>query len=130
MQITPPPPTLERSEPPGRALIDSVDLPRVAWYVPGMTKKIAISLPNETLERAKTAVKRGKAPNVSNYIALLIDRESATESFEEMIAAWLHKSGATEREILAAEQQVLKELDGAGLLPKGRCRARARSKVG
>ena len=88
-----------------------------------MTKKIAVSLPDKTLERAKHAVKRGKAPNVSNYIALLIDQESATESFEEMIADFIRESGATEKEIRAAERQALEDFKGAGLLPKGRHRA-------
>lgn len=31
--------------------------------------KISVSLPDKTLERAKIAVKHGRAPNVSSYIA-------------------------------------------------------------
>ena len=85
-----------------------------------MTRKIAVSLPDKTLERAKTAVKRGKAPNVSNYIASLIDQESATESFEAMIADWLRESGATEVEIRAAKRRALKDFERAGLVPKDR----------
>lgn len=100
------------------------------WYVLGMTKKIAVSLPDRTLERAQTAVKRGKAPNVSNYIALLIDRESASETFEEMIADWLRKSGATERQIRDAERSALADFERAGLIPKGKRREAASRKTG
>ena len=87
-----------------------------------MTKKIAVSLPDQTLERAQTAVKRGKAPNVSNYIAQLIDRESATETFEEMISDWLRESGATAKEIRAAERSALADFERAGIIPKGKRR--------
>ena len=95
-----------------------------------MTKKIAVSLPDQTLARAKAAVKRGRALNVSNYIAALIDQESASESFEEMIADWLRKSGATAAEIRAAEQRTLVDFAAAGLLPKGGQRAATTRKAG
>jgi Arc/MetJ-type ribon-helix-helix transcriptional regulator len=83
-----------------------------------MTKKIAISLPDETLERARAAVERGKAANVSNYVASLIDQASATETFAEMVADWLRESGAAEENIRAAERQVLRDFETAGLVPK------------
>ena len=95
-----------------------------------MTKKIAVSLPDQTLARAQAAVKRGKAPNVSNYIALLIDQESATESFEEMIEDLLRQSGATEKQIRAAERETLADFERAGLIPKGKRREAASRKTG
>lgn len=95
-----------------------------------MTKKIAVSLPDGTLERARAAVRRGKAPNLSNYIAALIDHEAATESFEEMIADWLRKSGATEAEIRAAEGRTVADFEAAGLVPKGKGRGAAARKAG
>lgn len=95
-----------------------------------MTKKIAVSLPDRTLASAKSAVARGKAPNVSNYIALLIDQESAAESFEQMIADLLRESGATEKEIRAAERRALDDFKTAGLLPKRKPRAEAARKAG
>jgi Arc/MetJ-type ribon-helix-helix transcriptional regulator len=95
-----------------------------------MTKKIAVSLPDGTLERARAAVRRGKAPNLSNYIAALIDHQAATESFEEMIADWLRKSGATEAEIRDLERRTLADFEGSGLVPKARGRAAAARKVG
>lgn len=94
-----------------------------------MTKKIAVSLPDRTLERAKIAVKRGKAPNVSNYIALLIDEESASESFEEMIADFVQKSGASAKEIQAASRQARKDFEKAGLLTPGKHREEASRKA-
>ena len=95
-----------------------------------MTKKIAVSLPDQTLERAQTAVKRGKAPNVSNYIAQLIDQQSATETFEEMISDWLRESGATAKEIRAAERSALADFERAGIIPKGKRREASSRKAG
>ncbi len=100
------------------------------WYVVGMTKKIAVSLPDQTLERAQLAVQNGKAPNVSNYIALLIDQQSASESFEAMVADWLRTSGATAKEIRAAERRALADFERAGLVPKGRRREAASRRAG
>ena len=101
-----------------------------AWYVLGMTKKIAVSLPDRTLQRARTAVRRGKAPNVSNYIALLIDQEGASESFEEMIADWLRESGATETEIRTAERRTVADFRRASLVPRGKRRAETPRRAG
>ena len=100
------------------------------WYVLGMTKKIAVSLPDRTLERAKIAVKRGKAPNVSNYIARLIDQANTSESFDEMIADFVKKSGAGENETRAAERQALKEFEKAGLPTQAKHREAASRKAG
>jgi len=68
-----------------------------------MTRNITISLPDQTLRRAQSAVSLGKARNVSNYIALLIEQECAAESFDEMIADWLRESKATAGEIRASQ---------------------------
>jgi Arc/MetJ-type ribon-helix-helix transcriptional regulator len=80
-----------------------------------MTKKIAISLPDGSLRKARAAVKAGKAPNVSNYIAHLIDDATAQETFGDMIAAWLGESGATEEELRAAEEESRMAFARAGL---------------
>lgn len=53
-----------------------------------MTKKIAISLPDE---------------------------ESANEPFEEMIAALIHESGASESQIRTADEESRKVFERAGL---------------
>jgi Arc/MetJ-type ribon-helix-helix transcriptional regulator len=80
-----------------------------------MTKKIAISLPDKSLQKAKAAVRAGKAPNVSNYIAHLIEDANADETFNEMIAAWVKESGATEEEFRAAEEESRLAFERAGL---------------
>jgi Arc/MetJ-type ribon-helix-helix transcriptional regulator len=85
-------------------------------YALGMTRKIAISLPDSTLEKAKAAIRAGKAPNVSSYIARLIEGASATETFDEMIAAWVRESGASQEEINAAREESRRAFERAGLL--------------
>jgi Arc/MetJ-type ribon-helix-helix transcriptional regulator len=79
-----------------------------------MTKKIAISLPDESVEKVRQAVRKRRAPSVSNYIARLIEEASANETFEEMIAAWIRESGATEAQIRAAEEESQRAFERAG----------------
>ena len=95
-----------------------------------MTKKIAISLPDQSLRKARAAVRAGKAPNVSNYIAHLIEDAGAEESFGDMIAAWVRDSGATEEELLAAEEESRVAFERAGLDHRRDHRAKARRKTG
>src|SRR5205823_14177073 len=89
-----------------------------AWYVLGMTKKIAISLPDATVGKARAAVRAGRAANVSNYIGKLIEEASAEESFQEMSADLLRESGATPDQIAAARVEVEEDFERAGLIPK------------
>lgn len=84
-----------------------------------MTKKIAISVPDSSLRKVKAAVKAGKAPSVSNYIVQLIERASANETFDEMVAAWVGESGASEEEIRAARDESRAAFDRAGLSGRG-----------
>jgi hypothetical protein len=101
-----------------------------AWYALGMTKKIAISLPDASLRKAKTAVRAGKAPTVSNYVAQLIDAASTEEAFSEMIARWIAESGATSADLRAAEEESRMAFARAGLEPKKEPREKARRKAG
>jgi hypothetical protein len=95
-----------------------------------MTKKIAISLcPTKSLQKAKAAVKAGKAPNVSNYISHLIEDANAAETFGEMIEAWIRESGATEDELRAAEEESRLAFARAGLEHKNGHREKARRKA-
>ena len=95
-----------------------------------MTKKIAISLPDESIERARVAIRRGRAPNMSNYIAQLIDEASANEPFEELIAELIRESGASEAQIRAADKESLKAFERAGLVRKGTRRDARTRKAG
>src|SRR5262249_10833596 len=99
-----------------------LDRSRRSRYVSSMTRKIAISLPDSTLKKAKDAVRSGKARNVSNYVARLIEHASAAETFEGMIADWVRESGATEEEIHAAEEESREAFERVGLVPKDKRR--------
>jgi hypothetical protein len=85
-----------------------------------MTSKIAISMPDSSLRKAKAAVKAGKAASVSNYIVRLIEDASARETFEEMIASWVGESGASEQEVAVARKESLAAFERVGLVGKGR----------
>jgi hypothetical protein len=95
-----------------------------------MTKKIAISVPCSTLDKAKAAIRAGRAPTLSNYIARLIEDASATETFDEMIAAWVRESGASKDEIAAAHEESRRAFARAGLAGRGHQRERAARKAG
>ena len=94
-----------------------------------MTRKIAISLPDSTLDKARTAIRAGRAPNVSNYVARLIEEASATETFDEMIAAWVRESGASQQEINAAHEESRRAFERAGLARRGQQREKAARKA-
>jgi Arc/MetJ-type ribon-helix-helix transcriptional regulator len=95
-----------------------------------MTKKIAISLPDASLRKATAAVKAGRAPNMSNYIARLIEDASADETFDQMIAEWVRESGATEQQIRVADEESRQAFERAGLVRKGARREPASRKTG
>jgi hypothetical protein len=102
----------------------------VLRYALGMTRKIAISLPDATLRKARAAVKARKVPSVSNYIARLIEDASAGETFDEMIADWVRQSGATQAEIRAAQQESREAFERAGLVRKENRREKAARRAG
>jgi hypothetical protein len=95
-----------------------------------MTKKIAISLPDATLGKARAAVKDRGASSLSSYIGRLIEDASASESFEEMLAEWVQESGATPEEIRAAHKESLEAFARAGLVRRGKSREKATHKAG
>lgn len=95
-----------------------------------MTVKIAVSLPERTLARAKAVVKKGRAASVSGYIARLIDQEAEEESFAQMIARWNREDGRTPDEIARGEQRVRADFVRAGLVRGSSARARGRRKRG
>ena len=95
----------------------------------GMTKKIAISLPDSTLGKAQAAIRAGRAANVSSYIVRLIEDASATETFDEMIATWVRYSGANQEEIDAAHEESRLAFERAGLIGGGHRRENAARKA-
>jgi len=95
-----------------------------------MTRKIAISLPDATLGKARAAVKDRGAASLSSYIGLLIEDASAAETFEQMLAAWVQESGASPAQIRAAEAESFEAFKRAGLIPTGKRREKAARKAG
>jgi Arc/MetJ-type ribon-helix-helix transcriptional regulator len=95
-----------------------------------MTRKIAISLPDATLGKARAAVRDRGAASLSSYIGRLIEDASATETFEEMLAAWIQESGATSAEIRAAQKESLEAFERAGLTEGRNQREKAGRKAG
>lgn len=93
-----------------------------------MTVKIAVSLPDRTLERAKSVVKSGRAESVSGYIATLIDREAEEESFQAMLARWNREDGRSAEDIRAGEAAALADFERAGLIQPATRRKKARAR--
>jgi hypothetical protein len=99
-------------------------------YAVGMTRKIAISLPDATLGKARAAVKDRGVASLSSYIGRLIEDASAAETFEEMLAAWVQESGATPAEIRSAQKESLEAFARAGLIGSRKRREKATRKAG
>lgn len=96
----------------------------------GMTVKIAVSLPERALARAKSVVKKGRAASVSGYIARLIDQEAEEESFAEMVARWNREDGRTPDEVAQGEASARADFARAGLSSGSSTRPRGRRKRG
>ena len=56
-------------------------------------EKIAISLPLRAAESARRAVKEGRAPSVSAYIADVIEDRETQLNLDELLEQWLEESG-------------------------------------
>jgi Arc/MetJ-type ribon-helix-helix transcriptional regulator len=75
--------------------------------IAGMTvSKLAISLPKSLVERARGAVREGRAKSVSGYIAYAIEETSKLDDLEAMLEDMLAESGGptTAAERLAADE--------------------------
>lgn len=58
----------------------------VPRYDPGMTVKIAVSLPDELVEQAKAAVAAGRAASVSAYVAEAMREKGRRRTLADWIA--------------------------------------------
>jgi Arc/MetJ-type ribon-helix-helix transcriptional regulator len=56
-----------------------------ARYDPGMTVKIAVSLPDDLVEEARRAVRTGRAASVSAYVADAMRQVSRKETLREVL---------------------------------------------
>lgn len=73
-------------------------------HTPGMTttEKIAISLPRAVAERARRAVRQGRAPSVSAYIAAAIEEKAKLEALGGLLDEMLAETGGP---LTAAERR-------------------------
>jgi Arc/MetJ-type ribon-helix-helix transcriptional regulator len=71
-----------------------------------MTTKIAISLPDELVERARQAVQSGEAPSVSAYVAQAMAERAHREDLATVLSEMLAESGGpmTKAERTAADR--------------------------
>ena len=79
-------------------------------YDPGMTRfaKIAISLPAAQLERARAAVRAGRAGSVSAYVTDALERQHCDEDLEGLVAELKAAHGEPSAEDRAWAQAALR----------------------
>lgn len=85
-------------------------------------EKIAVSLPLRAAESARRAVKEGRAPSVSAYIAEAIDEREKRKSLDQLLDEWLEESGGPPT--FAERQWARKQLGLPPLRKSKRRRAR------
>ena len=82
--------------------------------------KIAISLPDHALARARRAVQSGEAASVSAFIARAIEQQTSREDLRDMLAGMLAETGGP---VTAKEKREIdREL---GVPPRRRARKKA-----
>jgi hypothetical protein len=69
--------------------------------------KIAITLPREQLERAKVAVRTGRADSVSGYIVRALVEQERRESLDDLVRDLVAQYGKPTREDRAWAKRVL-----------------------
>jgi len=86
---------------------------RLSWRHPtmngmigGMTKaKIAVTLPPALVTRAQDAVREGRAPSISAYVAAALEEKAKLDDLKSMLDEMLGETGGplTDRERIAAD---------------------------
>lgn len=71
------------------------------------TEKVAVSLPSELLSAAREAVKAGRAPSVSAYVAEAMAEKQGRERLDAVLAAMAAEDGEPTDEDRAWVRQVL-----------------------
>ena len=94
-------------------LLDATTLPN---HTAGMnrTEKIAVSLPRGIADRARRAVRQGRAPSVSAYVASALEEKARLDELAALLDEMLAESGGP---LTAAERRAA---DRALGLPKAR----------
>lgn len=57
------------------------------------TEKIAVSLPKGVAERTRRAVRQGRAPSVSAYVAAALEEKAKLDELSELLDEMLAESG-------------------------------------
>lgn len=76
-----------------------------------MTTKIAVSLPDELVADARTAVKEGRAESVSAYVADAMRHAGRRETLGEVVDAWELELGVPSDEARAWVEEQLRRVD-------------------
>ena len=74
------------------------------------TQKIAISVPQSTLTKARRAVKSGRASSLSAYVSQAIEQTAMLEDLDELLQELLNESGGP---MTAAERRTADRVLGA-----------------
>ena len=78
------------------------------WYDTGMTtSKIAITLPEEQLERVHREVRAGRADSVSGYIAHVLEEHERRESLRDLLRDLIAEHGEPAGEDVRWAKRVL-----------------------
>lgn len=69
-------------------------------------EKLAVSLPSRVAERARRAVREGRAPSLSAYVAKALDEKADVDELAALLAAMLAETGGplTTAETRAADR--------------------------
>jgi hypothetical protein len=69
-------------------------------------EKLAVSLPSRVAEGARRAVRAGRAPTLSAYVAKALEQQTTTEDLAAMLDTMLAESGGplTAAEVRAADR--------------------------
>jgi Arc/MetJ-type ribon-helix-helix transcriptional regulator len=76
-------------------------------YDSGMTKKIAVSLPDDLVAEAHAAVAAGRASSVSAYVAQAMRQVSGQDSLAALLQDLIEESGPPSEEDVAIARRVL-----------------------
>lgn len=90
---------------------------RGAGHTAGMTStvKIAVSLPVQVAERARRAVRRGRAPSVSAYVAAALEEKVKLDDLATLLSDMLTEAGGP---LTAAERRAADRALGIHDKPK------------
>jgi Arc/MetJ-type ribon-helix-helix transcriptional regulator len=76
-------------------------------YDPGMTRKIAVSLPDDLVAAARRAVADGRAPSVSAYVATALARQVRDDDLTALLAEMRSEHGTPSADDHAWADRVL-----------------------